>query len=89
MDGLHFRVVARELANGLGGDAGDGLGPLGIVHDAVDVANDVLAPLLETLRLDPLGDIVVVVEVLGVEDMGHGQAERGVGAGADGDPLGA
>ena len=89
MDGLHFRVVARELANGLGGDAGDGLGPLGIVHDAVDVANDVLAPLLEAVRLDPLGDVVVVVEVLGVEDMGHGQAERGVGAGADGDPLGA
>ena len=89
MDGLHLRVVAREFADGLGGDAGDGLCPLGIVHDAVDLAYDVLAPLLEAVRLDPLGDVVVVVEVLGVEDMGHGQAKRGVGAGADGDPLGA
>ena len=89
MDGLHFRVVARELADGLGGDAGDGLCPLGIVYDAVDLACDVFVPLLEAVRLDPLGDVVVVVEVLGVEDMGHGQAERGVGAGADGNPLGA
>ena len=89
MDGLHLRVVARELADSLGGDAGDGLGPLGIVHDAVDVANDVLAPLLETLRLDPLGDVVMVVEVFGVENVCHGQAERGVGARADGNPLGA
>ena len=85
--GLHGSVVSRELADGLGGDAGDGLGPLGVVHDAVDLACDVLAPLLEAVRLDPFLDVGMVVEVLGVEDMGHGQAERGVGARANGDPL--
>ena len=89
VDGLHGRVVAGEFADGLGGDAGDGLGPLGAVLHAVHFADDVLAPFLEAVGLDPLRHVVMVVEVLGVEDVGDRQAERRVGAGPDGNPLGA
>ena len=56
---------------------------------AVHFADDVLAPFLEAVGLDPLRHVVMVVEVFGVEDVGDRQAERRVGAGPDGDPLGA
>ena len=89
VDGLHGGVVAGEGLDGLGRDARDRLGPCGVVRDAVHLADDVLSPLLEALGLHPLRHVLVVVEVLGVEHVGHGQAERRVGAGADGYPLGA
>ena len=87
MDGFHGRVVACEFANRLGRDTAYGFCPLGRVLDTVDLADDVAAPLLEAVGLDPLLHVVVVVEVLGVEDMGHRQPKRRVGARAYGDPL--
>lgn len=89
VDGLHGRVVAGEGPDGLGRDARDRLGPFRSVSNAVHLADDVLAPLLEAIGLHPLRHVLVVVEVLGVEHVGHRQAERRVGSGADGYPLGA
>ncbi len=84
---FHRRVVARELADSLGGDARDGLCPFRRVRDPVDFADDVFAPFLEALRLYPLGNVVMIVEVFGVEHVCDGEPEGRVGARSDGNPL--
>ena len=68
-------------------DAGLGLLPFGRLRDPVGLAQDVGFP-----RIEPdgaLGDVVLVVQVLGDPDMGDGEREGGRGGRARRQPLAA
>ena len=92
--------LGRQLLDAVGGDAADGGGPLGgLLHHVVAGAHDVVLVGL-ALALGALGHgVLVVADAVGVQELlvhqvvrdqlvRDGGAERGVGAGVDGLPLG-
>ena len=80
------RHPAGEVADGLGGDLGDGGGPLGGFGDAVGVAEEV--GLEGVVAGGVAGEEGGVVEAFGDEGVGEGEHDRDVGAGAERVPAG-
>ena len=79
--------LPRQRAHRARRHAGLALLPFGRLGDAVVVAEDVALPLLEAVRARR--DEVLVVQALVDPDMGDGERQRGVGAGARRDPVAA
>ena len=88
MNRLGGAVQASELADGLGGNSADRSSPLRrLLNAVVALAHAVGAPLLEAVLFDPLVNEFVVVQVLFIEHLGHGQHHGKVGTGTNGNPL--
>ena len=83
--GLLGAPLARQGADLAGGDAALALGPLRRLGHAVGLAEDVVLPLVEPGGA--LGDVLLVVEVLGEPGVGDAEAEGDVGAQARREPL--